>query len=95
MSDAGARADGERAIIRPVRLDDAEALRHLARQAGVIETTMALPSLRLEQRRHSLEQLRPDDHYFVAEVAGVAVGLAGRTRHSASLPPSTDGHTLG
>jgi putative acetyltransferase len=78
-------------LIRPVRLDDSEALWRLARQAGVIESTMALPSLRLEQRRQSLEQLGPDDHYFVAERANAIVGLAGlsvgsgRLRHSGSL----------
>ena len=37
-------------IIRPVLLQDAEALWTIARQEGVIETTMALPSLRLEAR---------------------------------------------
>jgi arginine/ornithine N-succinyltransferase beta subunit len=44
-------------IIRPVLLQDAEALWTIARQEGVIETTMALPSLRLEQRMKSLSEL--------------------------------------
>jgi arginine/ornithine N-succinyltransferase beta subunit len=46
-------------IIRPVRLEDAEALWIIARQQGVIETTLALPSLRLEQRVKSLRRSPP------------------------------------
>jgi hypothetical protein len=71
------------ALIRPVRLDDAEALWQVARQAGVIETTLALPSLRLDQRRQSLKQLGPDEHCFVAEVDGAA-GAAQRTTNCAT-----------
>ncbi len=44
-------------VIRPVCLQDAEALWAIARQEGVIETTLALPSLRLEQRMQSLRDL--------------------------------------
>jgi len=78
-------------IIRPVLLQDAEALWTIARQEGVIETTMALPSLRLEQRMKSISALSENDHYMVAERAGEVVGIAGltvgtgRTRHSGSL----------
>ncbi len=36
-------------FIRPVLLQDAEALWTIARQEAVIEATMALPSLRLER----------------------------------------------
>lgn len=57
-------------IIRPIRLEDAEALWIIARQQGVIETTMALPSLRLEQRIKSIQELSEHDHYMVAEQAG-------------------------
>lgn len=77
--------------IRPVRLEDAEALWHIARQAGVIETTMALPSFRLDQRIASLAALGENDHYLVAEVGGEVIGLAGlevgtgRTRHRGEL----------
>jgi len=66
-------------IIRPVRLEDAEALWTIARQEGVIETTMALPSLRLEQRIKSLSELGANDHYMVAERSGQVVGVAGLT----------------
>src|SRR5579859_2410687 len=78
-------------IIRPILLQDAEALWKIARQEGVLETTMALPSLRLEQRMKSISELSENDHYMVAERAGEVVGIAGltvgtgRTRHSGSL----------
>lgn len=78
-------------IIRPILPQDAEVLWVIARQEGVIETTMALPSLRLEQRIKSIQALSENDHYMVAERAGAAVGVAGltvgtgRTRHSGSL----------
>ena len=78
-------------IIRPILLQDAEALWKIARQEGVIETTMALPSLRLEQRIKSIGELSENDHYMVAERAGEVVGIAGltvgtgRKRHSGSL----------
>ena len=78
-------------IIRPVLLQDAEALWTIARQEGVIETTMALPSLRLDQRMKSLSDLDENDHYMVAERAGQVVGIAGltvgtgRLRHSGHL----------
>ncbi len=75
-------------LIRPVRPEDAEALWRIARQEGVIETTMGLPSDRLSQRAELLARLGPDDHWFVAEVGGEVVGLSGlsvgrgRLRHS-------------
>lgn len=78
-------------VIRPVCLQDAEALWAIARQEGVIETTLALPSLRLEQRMQSLRDLSENDHYMVAEKAGQVIGLAGltvgigRLRHSGSV----------
>ena len=78
-------------IIRPVLMQDAEALWTIARQEGVIETTMALPSLRLEQRMKSLSELGENDHYMVAERAAQVVGVAGltvgtgRVRHSGYL----------
>lgn len=81
----------EAIIIRPIRIEDAEALWIIARQQGVIETTMALPSLRLEQRIKSIQELSENDHYMVAEQAGQVVGIAGlivgtgRQRHSGYL----------
>jgi L-phenylalanine/L-methionine N-acetyltransferase len=77
--------------IRPYAPEDAEALWRIARQPGVMESTLAIPSLRLEQRRKRYEDMTPDDHVLVAvrhgEVAGSA-GLhvgQGRKRHSATL----------
>src|SRR5262249_30256299 len=77
--------------IRPARAEDAEDIWHLARQEGVFENTLILPSDRLDQRRRQLEGLTSDEHYFVADDAGTIVGLAGmgvgrgRLRHSGHL----------
>ena len=79
---------GRAVIIRPVSVNDAEAIWRIARQEGVIETTMGIPSDRLEERAKRLAGLGPDEHWFVAEVDGAVVGLAGlnvgkgRLRHS-------------
>jgi L-phenylalanine/L-methionine N-acetyltransferase len=77
--------------IRPFHLDDTDALWRLFRTPGVLETTLSMPSQRIEQRRRQFEQLGDDDHVFVAvrhgEIAGIAalhVGT-GRRRHVASL----------
>lgn len=81
-------AEPSAVTIRPVREQDAEAVWAIARQQGVIETILALPSDRLEQRIETLKGLTSDDHWFVAEVEGAVVGLAGlsvgrgRLRHS-------------
>ena len=78
-------------MIRPIREDDAPAVWEIARQQGVIETILALPSERLEQRAERLRRLTSDDHWFVAEVAGAVVGAAGlhvgagRLRHSGHI----------
>ncbi len=75
-------------IIRPVSEDDAPSIWNIARQQGVIETILALPSDRLQQRIERLKGLTSDDHWFVAEQEGAVVGLAGlhvgqgRLRHS-------------
>lgn len=78
-------------IVRPVHEDDAPAVWRIARQQGVIETILALPSDRLQQRIETLQGLTRDDHWFVAEVEGEVVGLAGlhvgsgRLRHSGDI----------
>lgn len=75
-------------VIRPVRIEDAEAIWEIARQHGVIETTLSLPSDRLAQRAERLAELGPDEHWLIAEADGAVVGLAGlnvgtgRLRHS-------------
>lgn len=64
-------------IIRPVRVEDAEALNEVRRQPGVMPFTYALPSERIDGSRKFIENIGPDDHVFVAEVNGRAVGVAG------------------
>jgi putative acetyltransferase len=77
--------------IRPVRVEDTEAIWRITQQEGVIETILSLPSDRLEQRRERLASLGPDEHWFVAEADGEAIGLAGlsvgtgRLRHSGHI----------
>jgi putative acetyltransferase len=74
--------------IRPVSVEDAEPIWRITQQQDVIETILALPSDRLEQRRERLVSLGPDEHWFVAETNGRVIGLAGltvgtgRLRHS-------------
>ena len=74
--------------IRPLRPEDAEALWRISLQEGVFETTLTLPSDRLQERTNRLAALGPDQHWFVAEVDGAVAGLAGldvgkgRLRHS-------------
>jgi L-phenylalanine/L-methionine N-acetyltransferase len=78
-------------VIRPVHEDDAHAVWTIAREPGVIETILALPSDRLQQRIETLKGLTDDDYWFVAEADGEVVGLAGlharqgRLRHSGHL----------
>ncbi len=78
----------ETITIRPVRVEDAEAIWRITQQEGVIETILAAPSDRLEQRRERLARLGPDEHWFVAAADGAVNGLAGlsvgtgRLRHS-------------
>ena len=77
--------------IRPIRSEDAEAVWRISRQPGVIETTMALPSMRLEHRRKRIEEMGDDEHVLVAERHGEVLGWAGlhvgtgRRRHAAHL----------
>jgi putative acetyltransferase len=77
--------------IRPIGPDDIEAVWRISLQPGVIETTMALPSRRLEEGRTRLENLGPDDHMLLIERHGEVVGWGGlhvgpgRRRHAAEL----------
>jgi putative acetyltransferase len=74
--------------IRPVRVEDAEAVWRITQQEGVIETILSLPSDRLELRRERLASLGPNEHWFVAEAESEVIGMAGlsvgtgRLRHS-------------
>jgi L-phenylalanine/L-methionine N-acetyltransferase len=77
--------------IRPVRLEDVEAINLLRRQPSVADYTAAFPSERIESNREFVEALSPDDHLMVAELDGQVVGMAGlhvksgKQRHSAVL----------
>lgn len=56
--------------IRPVRVEDAEVIWQISREPGVIETILALPSARVEQRLKTLANLGDDEHYVGAELDG-------------------------
>ena len=77
--------------IRPVRAEDAEAIYALRLLPSVIDGTMAIPSVRLEETQRRLASLGPDDHTFVAVVDGQVVGMAGlhvdsgKRRHTGSI----------
>jgi putative acetyltransferase len=77
--------------IRPIGPDDVEAVWRISLQPGVIETTMAMPSMRRAQRERRVEEMGDDEHTLVAERHGEVVGWgglkvgAGRRRHAAEL----------
>lgn len=77
--------------IRPVRIEDAEAINAIRRSPSVVENTFGMPSERIEANRKFIENLSGDDHLLVAEVDGEVVGMAGihlkrgKARHSAGL----------
>ena len=66
-------------VIRPVCLQDAHALWTIAREQGVIETTLALPSLRLEQER----TISMAKAWFIT---GTSTGLGRTLAEEAVLP---------
>lgn len=78
-------------LIRPVRVEDAEALNAIRRQPGVLAFTSGLPSERISANRDYITGLGANDHDFVAEVGGQVVGtagitvLSGRMRHVGAL----------
>ena len=79
MPEAGGEAARRRpgVVIRPVRMEDAEAIHKVRRLPGVMDGTTSLPSERLADRRRFIEGFGPDDHVLVAEVEGRVVGVAG------------------
>jgi putative acetyltransferase len=64
-------------VVRPVRLEDAEAIHAIRLQPTVLAGTLGIPSERPADHRRRLENLGPDDHSFVAEIDGRVVGTAG------------------
>ena len=77
--------------IRPVRLEDADALGHIRTRPKVAEYITSYPSERVAATRKYVESWSADDHVFVAELDGIVVGMAGlhvrggKMRHSAWL----------
>ena len=63
--------------VRPVRMEDAEALNALRRQPSVAALIMALPSERVQSTRQFVESLTPNEHVMVAERDGRVVGIGG------------------
>jgi putative acetyltransferase len=78
-------------LIRPVRVEDAEALNELRRRDAVAEFISSFSSERESVTRKYIESFGPNDHVFVAEVGGRVVAHAGlhvrdgKLRHSAWL----------
>ncbi|MEG0180860.1 MAG: GNAT family N-acetyltransferase [Peptostreptococcaceae bacterium] len=83
-------------IIRPVKIEDSEAINEIRRMKGVKENTLAISSERLERTKRITENLDTNSHIIVAEiienidkkVVGVAslnVNVSPRIRHSASV----------
>lgn len=77
--------------IRPVRVEDAEAVNRIRRDPSVIAGTTALPSETVEENRAFLQGLGEDDHVVVVEVDGELVGMGGlhgkpgKLRHTTSI----------
>jgi putative acetyltransferase len=77
--------------VRPVRPEDADAVHALRMLPSVIDGTMSIPSMRIEDVHRRLVSLGSDDHAFVAVVDGQVVGMAGlhvapgKRRHTGSL----------
>jgi putative acetyltransferase len=76
-------------LIRPVRVEDAQALNELRRRDAVAEFVSTFSSERESVTRKYIESFGPSDHVFVAEIDGRVVAQAGlhvrdgRQRHSA------------
>lgn len=79
--------------IRPMELGDAPGFNVLRRMPGVFETTLGLPSERVQHSIDGFQRFGPDDHIFVAVLEdGTVIGSAGlqvctnpRMRHVGTL----------
>ncbi|SHF34505.1 GNAT family N-acetyltransferase [Caloramator proteoclasticus] len=82
-------------LIRPIRLEDAEAINEMRRMDGVRETILGIKSERINKTEDFIKGLGANDHILVAEVNNVerkVVGVVGlhintslRARHCASV----------
>jgi L-phenylalanine/L-methionine N-acetyltransferase len=83
----------KRIIIRPLRITDTDDIHELMHMPNVLWGTSLLPSITLEEWRHTIEQWIHDKHVhvFVAELQGKVVGVIslhvgeGRNRHVGDL----------
>ena len=79
--------------IRPMELGDAPGFNVLRRMPGVFETTLGLPSERVQHSIDGFQRFGPDDHIFVAVLEdGTVIGSVGlqvctnpRMRHVGTL----------
>ena len=66
--------------IRPMELGDAPGFNVLRRMPGVFETTLGLPSERVQHSIDGFQRFGPGDHIFVAVLEdGTVIGCAGLT----------------
>lgn len=82
-------------IIRPVKVEDAQAINEIRRMDEVMENMLGIPSERVDRSVEFLKNLSENDHLFVAEIqeeTKKVVGLIGlhvkkspRLRHSAGI----------
>lgn len=83
-------------IIRPITLDDAQAIHEIRTMDGVRENIMALTSDRISKSQAFISGLSDNQHIFVAEVeesggrkvvgiVGLTVNNSPRIRHSGSI----------
>ena len=80
-------------VIRPIAPGDAEGFNALRRMPGVFETTLGLPSERVQRNLDGINALTRNDHQFVAVLDdGTVIGAAGlsvhespRTRHTGDV----------
>lgn len=70
-------------VVRPVQANDADSIHCLSIQDSVLPYMVWLPSLRIEQIESMLKNLGPNEHQFVAELEGKAVGYIGLTQSRA------------
>jgi putative acetyltransferase len=83
----------KRIIIRPLRSSDTDDIHELMHMPNVLWGTTLLPSITLEEWRHTIEKWIHDKcmHIFVAELQGKVVGMIslhigeGRNRHVGNL----------
>lgn len=83
-------------MIRPVKVEDSEAINEIRRMHGVMENMLAMKSERVDKTKKRTENIGEDEHLMVAEIdesgakkvvalAGLHVNSSPRLRHSGSI----------